>query len=122
MVGLDNFAGDLFIAKLLDLPGELVIKHIGEPLEENQREDEVLELWRVRGSANRACRIPQTMSPTSRYQGARRPTQAYRVTAVLPSSNQERVGVLVLCFSKFNSPARDYVLAHIQQLSNTSKT
>ena len=29
----------------------------------------------------------------------------YRVTAVLPSSNQERVGVLVLRFSKFNSPA-----------------
>ena len=47
------------VPKLLDLPGELVIKHIGEPLEENQREDEVLELWRVRGSANRACRIPQ---------------------------------------------------------------
>jgi len=32
----------------------------------------------------------------------------YRVTAVLPSSNQERVGVLVLRFSKFNSPAHRY--------------
>jgi len=29
-------------------------------------------------------------------------------TAVLPSSNQERVGVLVLRFSKFNSPAHRY--------------
>ena len=29
----------------------------------------------------------------------------YRETAVLPSSNQERVGVLVLRFSKLNSPA-----------------
>src|SRR5712664_4974535 len=29
----------------------------------------------------------------------------YRETAVLPSSNQERVGILVLRFSKFNSPA-----------------
>ncbi len=32
----------------------------------------------------------------------------YRETAVLPSSNQERVGVLVLRFSKFNSPAHRY--------------
>jgi hypothetical protein len=32
----------------------------------------------------------------------------YRETAVLPSSNQERVGVLVLRFSKLNSPAHRY--------------
>jgi len=31
--------------------------------------------------------------------------RVYRETAVLPSSNQERVGVLVLRFSKLNSPA-----------------
>jgi hypothetical protein len=32
----------------------------------------------------------------------------YRVTVMLPSSNQERVGVLILRFSKLNSPARRY--------------
>jgi hypothetical protein len=32
----------------------------------------------------------------------------YRESAVVPSSNQERVGVLVLRFSKLNSPARRY--------------
>src|SRR5712664_2614863 len=32
----------------------------------------------------------------------------YRDAAVLPSSNQERVGVLVLRFSKLNSPAHRY--------------
>jgi hypothetical protein len=32
----------------------------------------------------------------------------YRETAVVPSSNQERVGVLVLRFSKLNSPAHRY--------------
>ncbi len=32
----------------------------------------------------------------------------YRETAVMPSSNQERVGVLVLRFSKLNSPAHRY--------------
>ena len=31
--------------------------------------------------------------------------RVYRETAVLPSSSQERVGVLVLRFSKLNSPA-----------------
>jgi len=34
--------------------------------------------------------------------------RVYRETAVLPSSNQERVGVLVLRFSKLNSPAHRY--------------
>jgi len=32
----------------------------------------------------------------------------YRETAVVPSSNQERVGVLILRFSKLNSPAHRY--------------
>ena len=32
----------------------------------------------------------------------------YRETAVLPSSNQERVGILVLRFSKLNSPTHRY--------------
>jgi hypothetical protein len=38
----------------------------------------------------------------------RQSTRDYRDTAVLPSSNQERVGVLVLRFSKLNSPAHRY--------------
>ena len=41
------------------LPGELVIEHVGEPLEENQRQNEVPTLRRIRSPANRAHRIPK---------------------------------------------------------------
>jgi hypothetical protein len=39
------------------------------------------------------------------YAGPTARSRVYRDTVVLPSSNQERVGVLVLRFSKLNSPA-----------------
>src|SRR5271167_958750 len=50
--------------------------------------------------------------------------RVYRETAVLPSSNQERVGVLVLRFSKLNSPAHRYPLSTLQAASRdaTCKT
>src|SRR6266850_7367165 len=39
----------------------------------------------------------------------------YRDAAVLPSSNQERVGVLVLRFSKLNSPTHRYPCLHFKR-------
>lgn len=45
------------------LSGELVIENTGEPLEENQRQDEVLKLRRIVSSANRASRVAQPSLP-----------------------------------------------------------
>src|SRR6267143_5065025 len=59
------------------------------------------EVSRSRACCSSAC----AGSPTTQD---RLLARDYRETAVLPSSNQERVGVLVLCFSKFNSPAHRY--------------
>jgi len=44
VVGLDEFVGNLLVPKLCDLPAKLVIEHVRQPLVENQRQDEVLEL------------------------------------------------------------------------------
>jgi hypothetical protein len=59
-----------------------------------------------RSPGSRACCFSACAgSPTTQD---RLLARVYRDTAVLPSSNQERVGVLVLRFSKLNSPAHRY--------------
>src|SRR5216684_3960656 len=59
VVGLNDFAGCLLIAKFLRLSSELIVEHVRQPLEENQWKDEILELRRVRGPANGASRVPK---------------------------------------------------------------
>jgi hypothetical protein len=57
-----------------------------------------------RSPGSRACCFSACAgSPTTQD---RLLARVYRGTVVLPSSNQERVGALVLRFSKLNSPAR----------------
>src|SRR6266850_836397 len=52
--------------------------------------------------------LPVLVHVVSQRARDRLPARDYRETAVLPSSNQERVGVHVLRFPKLNSPAHRY--------------
>jgi len=58
-IRLDDAPGQLFIPVLLDVGGKLILEDIGQPLEENQRQNEVLELWGIRRPPNGAGGIPQ---------------------------------------------------------------
>ena len=59
-----------------------------------------------RSPGSRACRFSACAGPqTTQDQLLARD---YRETVVMPSSNQERVGALVLRFSKLNRPAHRY--------------
>src|ERR1039457_3233024 len=59
-----------------------------------------------RSPGSRACCF--SACPGSKTTQDRLLARVYRESAVVPSSNQERVGVLVLRFSKLNSPAHRY--------------
>jgi hypothetical protein len=61
VVGLDDLAGDLLVAELGHLPGELVFEHVGKPLEEDQGQDEVLELGGVLRSPDDAGGVPKPL-------------------------------------------------------------
>ena len=54
-------ARDLFAAVLRHIRGELVVEDIGQALEEDQRQDEVLELWRVGRAPDFARGVPQPL-------------------------------------------------------------
>jgi hypothetical protein len=58
-ISLDDAPGQLFLPVLRDVSGKLVVKDIGEPLEEDEGQDEVLELGGIRRPPNGAGRIPQ---------------------------------------------------------------
>src|SRR6202035_4973126 len=71
--------------------------------------------WRSPDRTSANCPLPlyvaqarASQAPVHRCCVSRGLARDYRETAVLPSSNQERVGVLVLRFSKLNSPAHRY--------------
>ncbi len=59
VVGFDHLAGGLLVAPLFDLAGELVVEDVGEALEEDKGEDEVLELGGVGGAADGAGGVPE---------------------------------------------------------------
>ncbi len=59
VVGLDDLTGDFLVAELRHLPGELVVKHVRESLEEDQRQNEVLEFGGVRRPPDGTCGVPQ---------------------------------------------------------------
>lgn len=59
VVGSYDLAGNILVAELPDLSRELVIEHIGQALEKHQRQDEILELGRVRRPTDRAGSVPK---------------------------------------------------------------
>ena len=61
MVGLDDGARHLFAAVLRHIRGELVIEDIGQALEEDQGQDEVLELRRVGRAPDFARGVPEPL-------------------------------------------------------------
>ena len=58
-IRLDDAPGQLFISIFLDVGGKLILEDIGQPLEENQRQNEILELGSIRRPPNGAGCIPQ---------------------------------------------------------------
>ena len=57
--GSYDLAGDILVAELADLRRELIIEHIRQALEKHQRQDEILELRRVRRATDRAGCVPK---------------------------------------------------------------
>ena len=59
MVGLGDLQGDVAVAVLLGQTVDLVVEDVGEALQEQQRQQVVLELRRVLLAADRAGRVPE---------------------------------------------------------------
>jgi hypothetical protein len=59
MVLLDQLGGGLRGPELVGEVGDLVVEHVGEPLEEDERQDVVLELGGVERPADLAGGLPQ---------------------------------------------------------------
>ena len=59
MVLLDNLERLLLRTEVLGEVADLVVEHVGQPLQENERQNVVLELGRINRSADDAGRFPE---------------------------------------------------------------
>jgi hypothetical protein len=90
----NDIPSDLLVLECPHLLGEAVVEHVREPLEEDQREDEILELGSISRATNRAGRVPEPRFEGSRVQvlvgvlnsrtGRLRPALRSGVSAVTP--------------------------------------
>ena len=59
MILLDQLGRRLHIPEVMGQVGNLVVEDIREPLEEDQRQDVILELGRIERPPDRASRLPE---------------------------------------------------------------
>ena len=86
MVALGDLQRGLAVAVLLGEPGDLVVEHVREPLQEEQRQQVVLELRRVLLAADRARRIPEHLLHGLRGGGGDPAVRRRRVTPAAASA------------------------------------
>ena len=59
MIGFENFERRLLSPRKFRQPRNFIFKHVGKPFDENERQNVILEFWRIFFATNLASRIPK---------------------------------------------------------------